>query len=439
MAWDFETDELFAADLAWADDFVATKVEPLDLLVDYEYDVSDPLRNALIRPLQSEVKDRGLWASHLGPELGGSGFGQLKLALLNEILGRTRCGPIVFGCQAPDSGNSEILALFGTPIQKERYLAPLIAGEIVSSFSMTEPQGGANPKIFTTRAERDGEDWVINGEKWFTSNARVAAFLLVMAITDPEAAPYDRMSMFIVPADTPGIEILRNVALGTQALGRTGEQAYVRYVDVRIPGNSLLGDVGDAFRIAQRRLGGGRVHYAMRTVGRLRRLFEMLCERAVSRTTQDGLLGDKQLVQDMIAESWIEIGQLRLLTLQTAWKIDKYHDYRKVGADVAAVKIIAPRVLASVATRAVQIHGSLGLSNEMPFVDDLINSLVLGLGDGPTEVHKVTLARQVLRTAQPSPSLFPTRHVPSLRAQAERQYGEILARFPASGGQVGHG
>ena len=234
MAWDFETDPEYQAELDWARDFVRTEVEPLDFVIKHPYDMTDPIRQELIPPLQEKVKDRGLWACHLGPELGGPGYGQVKLALLNEILGRPRAAPIVFGCQAPDSGNAEILAHYGTPEQKERYLKPLLDNEIVSCFSMTEPQGGADPKVFTTRPCCDGDEWVINGEKWFSSHARYASFLIVMAVTDPDNPPYQQMSMFIVPTDTPGVEIIRNVGLGYEQAGE-GTHAYIRYTDVRVP------------------------------------------------------------------------------------------------------------------------------------------------------------------------------------------------------------
>ncbi len=190
MAWDFETDPEYQQLLDWADQFVRDEVEPLDLVLGNPYDKSDQRAMAVARPLQQQVRDRGLWACHLGPELGGPGFGQVKLALLNEILGRSRWAPTIFGCQAPDSGNAEILAHYGTQEQKDKYLKPLLDGEIVSCFSMTEPQGGADPKVFTCRAEQDGDEWVINGEKWFSSNARYADFFITMAVTDPDNPPY---------------------------------------------------------------------------------------------------------------------------------------------------------------------------------------------------------------------------------------------------------
>ncbi|MEQ8495744.1 MAG: acyl-CoA dehydrogenase family protein, partial [Gammaproteobacteria bacterium] len=195
--WDFETEPEFQQQLDWIDDFVRREVEPLDHLLGNQWNIHDPRFQQLARPLQAKVRERGLWACHLGPELGGKGYGQVKLALMNELFGRSRFGPIIFGAQAPDTGNAEILAHYGTPEQKQRFLEPLLANEIVSCFSMTEPQGGADPLVFTTSAVPDGDEWVINGEKWFSSNARYAAFFIVMAVTDPDASPYRRMSMFI--------------------------------------------------------------------------------------------------------------------------------------------------------------------------------------------------------------------------------------------------
>jgi acyl-CoA dehydrogenase len=426
--WDFETEPEFQKDLDWIEEFVRHEIEPLDFVVANPYDVKDPIRKELIPPLQQKVKDRGLWACHLGPELGGPGYGQVKLALMNEILGRARCGPTIFGCQAPDSGNSEILAHYGTPEQKEQFLEPLLRNEIVSCFSMTEPQGGADPKVFTTRAELDGDVWVINGQKWFSSNASLSSFLIVMAVTDPDNPPYQRMSRIRVPTDTPGVNIVRDVGLGYEQPGE-GHHAYVRYEDVRVPKENMLGPRGGAFVVAQTRLGGGRIHHAMRTVGLVQRCFDLMCERAVSRTTQDEMLGKKQLVQGMVADSWLDMESFRLLVLRTAWRIDKYKDYKRVRKDISAVKAMMPRVLHDVASRALQIHGSLGVSNEMPFAHYVIESFHMGLADGPTEVHKVTLARLLLSEYKPAEGLFPSYHLPTLRAEARANFADVLERY----------
>jgi acyl-CoA dehydrogenase len=426
--WDFETEPEFQTELDWVDKFVREEVEPLDFVLGHPCDVADPRRNALVRPLQEAVRRRKLWACHLNPELGGQGYGQVKLALLNEILGRSNFGPTVFGCQAPDSGNAEILAHYGTEEQKQRFLRPLLDNEIVSCFAMTEPQGGADPKVFTTRAERDGESWVINGEKWFASHARYAAFHIVMAVTDPGATPYQRMSMFIVPADTPGIRIVRNVGFLAE---KQRVHAYMRFENVRVPLDHMLGKQGQAFVVAQTRLGGGRLHHAMRTIGQARRMLDHMCERAVSRETQGEKLSHKQMVQEKIADSWIELEQFRLLVLRTAWLCDKHRDYNKVRKDISAVKAGMPKVLHDIAARALQVHGSLGLSDEMPFADQVLQSFHMGLADGPVEVHKVTVAKQILRNYQPANTLFPSYHVPAARERAIEKYGQDFADFDA--------
>ena len=419
MAWDFETDPDFAEELAWIDAFVRDEVEPVDLFVKDPWNVHDPLRNDLIVPLQRQVKERKLWACHLGPELGGPGFGQVKLGLINERLGRSLAAPIVFGCQAPDSGNSEILAHYGTAEQKDRWLEPLLDGRIVSCFSMTEPQGGADPEVLTTSAQLDGDSWVIDGEKWFSSNAHVAAFFIVMAVSEPNAPAYKRHSMFIVPADTPGVELIRNV---------DGHHGYVRYNGMRVPADHILGGRGDAFVVAQTRLGGGRIHHAMRTVGLVRHNLDLMCRRALSRYTAGEQLASKQLVQAAIADSWCEIEGFRLLVLQTAWKIDKYQDYKRVRGDISAVKAMMPKVLNNVASRALQIHGSIGISDEMPFMDAVRDSYIIGLADGPTEVHQTNLAKALLRGYTPDDDVFPDYHVIRRRARAEVKFADILAR-----------
>jgi acyl-CoA dehydrogenase len=427
MAWGFDTDVEFQGVLDWMDEFVRTRVEPIDMLLEDSYDVKNPDFIKLVRPLQQEVKDRGLWACHLGPELGGPGFGQLKLALMNEILGRSRFAPITFGCQAPDSGNGEILAHYGTEEHKQRYLQPLLDGELVSCFSMTEPHAGADPTMFKCMAVEDGDDFVINGEKWFSSNAKWASFFIVMTVTDPDAAPHRRMSQFIVPADTPGINIIRNVGVGTEPPGH-GSHGYIRYEDVRIPKTNMLGGRGDAFAVAQTRLGGGRIHHAMRTLGQIQKAFDMTCERVLSRETKGEMLANKQSVQEKIADSWIEMEQFRLLVLRTAWRIDEYNDYMKVRKDIAAIKALMPKVYHDIVSRALHLHGSLGISNEMPFTGMLIASYSMGLADGPTEVHKVTVARQVLREYEPADDLFPSYHLPRRRHEAITQYGDLIER-----------
>ena len=426
MSWDFETDAAYQCELDWVDQFVREEVEPVDMVIDHAWDLGDPVRQALIPPLQDQVRARGLWATHLGPHLGGPGYGQVKLALLNEILGRSHSAPIVFGCQAPDSGNAEILARFGSDELKRRYLDPLLRNDIVSAYSMTEPAGGSDPTGFVTRAELDGDEWVINGEKWFSSHANFASFLILLAVTDPEVERHRRLSMFVVPVDTPGVEILRNVGVYGHPEDK-GTHSYIRYTDVRIPADHLLGGRGDGFVVAQTRLGGGRIHHAMRTVGLVKQALDMMCERALSRTTQGETLARKQLVQAMIADSWIQLEQFRLLVLRTAWRIDEYDDYERVRGDISAVKAAMPRVLHDVASRAVQIHGSLGVSHEMPFASMVLESFHMGLADGATEVHQIALARQLLKDHRPAEGLFPSGHLLARREAARERFADVLA------------
>jgi acyl-CoA dehydrogenase len=424
--WDFETEPEFQAKLDWADAFVRDEVEPLDLLwPDLVFTPPDDRLRAVLDPLKQQVRDQGLWATHLGADLGGQGYGQVKLCLLNEILGRSNWAPVIFGCQAPDTGNAEIIAHYGTPEQKERYLRPLLEGEIFSCYSMTEPHAGADPTMFETRAVRDGDEWVIDGWKFFSSNARTSSFLIVMAVTDPDVSAYQGMSMFLVPTDTPGVDIVRNIGLAGEPADE-GSHALIHYDEVRVPADALLGGEGQAFAIAQTRLGGGRIHHAMRTIGLAQKALDMLCERALSRETQGSLLADKQFVQGYIADSYAQLAQFRLLVLHTAWTIDKHNDYRKVRKDIATVKVVMPTVLHDIALRAMQVHGALGVSNEMPFHRMLLAASVLGLADGPTEVHKVTVARQVLRGYSASDDLWPTEHLPRKLAAARERYAAHL-------------
>jgi acyl-CoA dehydrogenase len=426
MAWDFETEPEFQEKLDWVDTFVREEVEPLDLLWPHEqYVPLNETRRKVVDPLKEEVRRRDLWATHLGAELGGQGYGQLKLALLNEILGRSQWAPIVFGCQAPDTGNAEIIAHYGTPEQKERYLRPLLDGEIFSCYSMTEPHAGADPTMFTTRAVKDGDEWVINGWKFFSSNAKTASFLIVMTVTDPDVSAYQGMSMFLVPTDTPGINIERNIGLYGEPLNE-GTHALIHYDDVRVPAEGLLGGEGQAFAIAQTRLGGGRIHHAMRTIGLAQKALDMMCERALSRETQGSILADKQFVQGYIADSYAQLVQFRLFVLFTAWEIDKYNDYRRVRKDIATAKVVMPTVLHDIAWRAMQVHGALGTTNEMPFFNMIHGAAVMGLADGPTEVHKVTVARQLLRDYRGTEGMWPTEWIPGKLEAAREKFAEYL-------------
>jgi acyl-CoA dehydrogenase len=426
VAWDFSTDPEFREKLDWAVAFVREEVEPLDLVwPEKEFEPLTPERRRVVDPLKQQVRDHGLWACHLGPELGGQGYGQLKLGLLNEVLGHSRWAPVVFGCAAPDTGNAEILAHYGTPEQKRRWLEPLLNGEVFSSYVMTEPHAGSDPGEFTTVAVRDGDEWVIDGWKFFASNARTAAFLIVMAFTDRAAGPQRGMSMFVVPSDTPGVRIVRNLGVSGEPIGE-GIHALIQLEAVRVPADHLLGAEGGAFAVAQTRLGGGRVHHAMRTVGMAQRALDMMCERVLSRHTKGSVLADKQAVQLQLADSYAQLQQFRLFVLYTAWQIDQYQDYNRVRQDISAIKALTPSVLHDIVQRAIQLHGALGISNELPLGRMLLMSSVLALVDGPTEVHKVAVARSLLRKYKPVEGLWPTEHLPTRIDEARAKIAALL-------------
>lgn len=427
MAWDFETEPEFQEKLDWVDQFVTKEVEPLDLAFREPaapFDRRNPAYKKVTAPLKEQVKKRGLWACHLGPDLGGKGFGQVKLALLNEILGRSNWAPNVFGCQAPDSGNAEILAHYGTPEQKKKYLQPLLDGEMTSCFSMTEPQAGADPKEFRCRARKDGNEWVVDGEKFFSSHGDFADFIICMAITDPDVPVHQGASMILIPGGTKGVNIVRSPGLGGEPLGQ-GHHPYIRYENVRVPEENVLGGPGQAFAIAQTRLGGGRIHHAMRTMAMVKKALQMMCERALSRRTQGELLAKKQMVQDAIATSFIQIEQFRLLVLYAAWHIDKGHK-DEARTYIAAVKVQMAEVLHDVVRRSLHLHGALGCSNEMPLIGMWNAVPVLAIADGPTEVHKVTVARQVLKRYQPYEGLWPREHLPERVATARAKFADDL-------------
>lgn len=411
--WEFATEPEYQEKLAWADEFVRTEILPLEPLgLDRE------ALHARTAPLRQRVKDAGLWACHLGPELGGQGYGQVKLALLHEVIGISRLAPPVFGNQAPDSGNAEILALFGTEAQRQKYLRPLLAGEIFSSFALTEPGAGSDPTLITTSAVLNGDEWVIDGHKWFASNAAFADFVLVVAKTDPEARRHQRFTMLLVPVGTPGMKVVREASL----MGLDGVHAEIVFEGARVPADSVLGERGGAFAISQRRLGPGRIHHVMRWLGQCRRAFDMLCERAVSRQTRDGTLADKQTVQNWIADSYAEMQGLRLMTLHAAWVIDT-QGVPAARTDIAAIKYHGAKVLHDVIDRAIQVHGALGVSSDLPLEYMYRWARAARVYDGPDEVHRVTVARQVLRGYSPAPGLWPTEHIPTRRAEALSQPG----------------
>eukprot|EP00928_Gymnodinium_smaydae_P065286 TRINITY_DN48452_c0_g1_i1.p1 TRINITY_DN48452_c0_g1~~TRINITY_DN48452_c0_g1_i1.p1 ORF type:complete len:503 (-),score=80.76 TRINITY_DN48452_c0_g1_i1:8-1393(-) len=432
----FGVEPEFIAKLKWMDAFVRDEVEPLDLLDFSPYDTSHPVRQALFPPLQEKVREQGLWACHLGPDLGGPGYGQLKLALMNMILGRSKCASKVFGTAAPDTGNSEILAHFGTPEQKAKYLEPLLADKISSCWSMTEPQAGADPKQFQLTAVQDPatREWILNGEKIWSSNAKYAAFFIVCAVTNKDANnPYKGQSIFLVDAKNPGVKILRNLGVGLAEMRADdrpgmagGSHGHVQYSNCRIPEDAILGRQGDGFLVQQTRLSGGRIHYGMRAVGLCQKAMNMMMVRVHSRKTQGEILAAKQLVQQMIAESWMELEQLKLLVLRTAWKIDKYNDYKMVRKDISACKILCSQVTASVARKAIQIHGGIGASWDLPLADMLINGLVLGIADGPSEVHVQVVAKELMRGYSGTPGPFPHYAKDALKRQALKKFASVL-------------
>jgi acyl-CoA dehydrogenase len=371
--------------------FMADRVLPNEPALDREDDAAD----ALIEQLRVEVREAGLWAPHVPPEAGGTGTGFLDYAYLNEHIGRSVWGQLVFGCQAPDAGNAEILHLFGTPEQQERWLRPLVAGEIRSFFSMTEPEvPGSDPTTLRTRAVRDGDHWVIDGHKWFSSGADGAAFGIVMAVTDPDAHPHRRASQIVVPVDTPGLEVVRPIPVLGHAGRGWSTHCEVRYTGVRVPVANTLGEPGDGFRIAQKRLGPGRIHHVMRWLGQMQRAFDHLCERALARDAFGGPLADKQTVQNWIADSAAEIHACRLMTLDAAHKIDGGDEAR---VEISAVKFYAARVLNDVIDRAIQVHGALGLTDETPLARMALQARGGRIYDGPDEVHRMVVARRVLK------------------------------------------
>ena len=285
MTWDFSNDPDFDEQLEWTREVVTTRIEPLEVV---KPQMSRERWQLATEPIKQDVKDRGLWAAHLGPELGGQGMGQVKLALMHEILGRCDSAPAIFGNQAPDSGNSELLAVGANPQQKDRWLWPLLAGELTSSFSLTEPHtAGSDPTNISTVAVLDGDEYVINGHKWFASGAAHADFVLAMVVTDPHAAPHERASMIVVEQGTPGMNIVRNIFTMDHPYAGDAEQhahghAEIRFEDCRVPRENLIGEPGQGFLLVQKRLSGGRIQHAMRWIGQCHRAFDMMCERAVS-------------------------------------------------------------------------------------------------------------------------------------------------------------
>jgi acyl-CoA dehydrogenase len=345
--------------------------------------------------VREKARGEGLWNLFMPDERFGPGLKNWEYGLLCEEMGRSpMAAPMAFNCSAPDTGNMEILAEHGTPEQQERWLHPLLEGRIRSCFSMTEPAvSGSDPTLLQARAELDGDEWVVNGHKWFTSGAMGAELAIAMVVTDPEAPPYSRASMICVPTDTPGFNLVRPISV----MGHDGGPGHceIRYEDCRVPKEFLLGERGAGFAVAQDRLGPGRIHHCMRAIGTAERAHELMCRRANERSAFGGPLGDKQFVQESIAASRMEIDQARLLTLYAAWKMDT-EGKRAARQAISAIKIVAANMVMDVLDRAIQVHGSLGMTDDTPLAIMWRFSRMLRLADGPDEVHKMVLARREL-------------------------------------------
>ncbi len=377
-------------------DFMRQEVYPL------EHDfLSVSFREML--PILSEkrarVKAMGLWLPQIPEQYGGQGLTLLEFASVGEELGRSPLGHYIFNCQAPDAGNMEILIQHGSEEQKEKYLKPLTQGEIRSCFSMTEPAyPGSNPVWMGTTAVKDQDDYVINGDKWFSTGADGAAFTIVMAVTNPEAeSPYLKASMIIVPTDTPGFQRIRT----TSVMGETGSDyashGEVTFHNCRVPQSNRLGAEGYGFVIAQDRLGPGRIHHCVRWLGICERAFELMCTWAAQRSIAPGKpLGTREIVQAWIAESRAEIDAARLLVLRTAWKIDQEGGYA-ARDDISLIKFYVAGVLQRVLERAIQVHGGMGMTDNLPLAFWYRQERAARIYDGPDEVHKVSVARHILR------------------------------------------
>jgi alkylation response protein AidB-like acyl-CoA dehydrogenase len=348
--------------------------------------------------VRAKVREMGLWCPQIPREYGGMGLRFLEHALVSEILGRSPLGHYVFNCQAPDAGNMEILMEFGTPNQKEQWLRPLVQGEIRSCFSMTEPEyPGSNPVWMATTAVKDGNDYVINGHKWFTSAADGASFAIVMAVTNPEAELHQRASQIVVPAATPGFRRVRNIS----CMGHTGSDwdshSEIHYENCRVPRENLLGKEGSGFAIAQARLGPGRIHHCMRWIGICERAFDLLCQRAAQRELAPGdVLGNRQTVQNWIAESRAEINAARLMVLHAGWRIDR-QGTKEARDEISLIKFYVANVMMNVVDRAIQVHGALGISDDIVLSSFYRQGRSARIYDGPDEVHKSVVAKRILK------------------------------------------
>ncbi|MEU5883923.1 acyl-CoA dehydrogenase family protein [Spirillospora sp. NPDC047279] len=352
----------------------------------------------IVEELKVEARKRGLWNLFLPDATEPAhGLTVTDYASLAEVTGRSpHLAPEATNCAAPDTGNMEVLHLFGSPEQKERWLTPLLNGEIRSAFAMTEPDvASSDATNISTRVERDGDHYVINGRKWWISGSADprCEIMIVMGKTDPEAHVYRQQSMVLVPLDTPGVEVVRPLPV----FGYSDQHGHceIRFTDVRVPVENLVGEEGGGFAIAQARLGPGRIHHCMRAIGMAERALELMCERAVSRVAFGGPLAKQGVVREQIAESRMAIEQARLLTLKTAWMIDK-HGVQAARSEVAAIKVIAPRAALEVVDRAIQVHGGAGVSEDTPLARMWAGLRTLRLADGPDEVHVRSVARAEL-------------------------------------------
>jgi len=340
------------------------------------------------------VKERGLWAPHLPEEYGGMGIGFLKLAYMNEILAWSPYSNPIFGILAPNSGNQKILVKYGTPEQKKKWLEPLVAGTMQSCFAMTEPDvPGSDPRSLQTKAVREGDEWVINGHKWFSSNAKRADFAIVMCRTEDasDADVNGRMTQIIVPTDTPGFNYIRSVPVWGQDHGHHGE---IILDNCRVPYENRLGREGSGHQAAQDRLGAGRVYHCMNCIGQMWRAFDMMVRRSLEREVHGGPLSDKQFIQGFIADSYMDIQAARLMTIRCAELMENGLDAR---TDISAVKIFVPNAMHRVVDRAIQVHGALGVSSETPLEGMYRGARTLRLADGPDEVHRILIAKNVLK------------------------------------------
>ncbi len=344
------------------------------------------------------AQQQGLWLPQVERELGGLGLSLVHHGMVSEALGRSPVGHYLCNCQAPDAGNIEILIRYGTAEQKTRWLKPLLAGEIRSCFSMTEPdRPGSNPTWLSTTAVRQGDDYVINGRKWFTSSYDGSRFAIVMAVTNPAAAPHERASQIIVPVDTPGFTCVRNISIMGHAGDDYDSHAEVNYCDVRVPCTNLLGAEGAGFLIAQERLGPGRIHHCMRWIGICERSFDLMCRRAATREIAPGKpLGTKQIVQEWIADSRAQINAARLMVLHAAWKIDHEGLYQ-AREEISAIKFFVADVMLKVIDRAIQTHGAMGVTDDTLLATFLRNERGARIYDGADEVHKSVIAKRALK------------------------------------------